>query len=114
MTKFAHHPDNYDMVWEYDNPDIPTFEDLVTQVAADGFGVTPVDGLPPDQLAADVRSERNRRLSEDIDTVNAPRWNSLTAQEQADVSAYRLALLDVPSQSGFPSTVSWPTKPTCL
>lgn len=66
--------------------------------------------------AANIRAERDRRLVSEVDPVvsNPLRWADLSEQEQADVSAYRLALLDVPSQSGFPSTVSWPTKPSCL
>ena len=112
--QYAHNPDDHSQIWFYGDNGITTFADLQAQLVADGIQVSIVDGLPPEQLAADVRRERDKRLSEDIDTVNAPRWNSLTAQEQADVSAYRLALLDVPSQSGFPNTVSWPTPPACL
>lgn len=67
-------------------------------------------------LASQVRYERDQRLVSEVDPVvsNPLRWADLSEQEQADVSAYRLALLDVPSQSGFPSTVSWPTPPACL
>lgn len=67
-------------------------------------------------LASQVRYERDQKLTTEVDPVvsNPLRWADLSEQEQADVSAYRLALLDVPSQSGFPSTVSWPTKPSCL
>ncbi len=35
----------------------------------------------------------------------------LTAQEQADWEAYRLTLLDIPTQSGFPHSIFWPTRP---
>ena len=67
-------------------------------------------------LASQVRYERDQKLISQVDPVvsNPLRWADLSEQEQADVSAYRLALLDVPSQSGFPSTVSWPTPPACL
>lgn len=66
--------------------------------------------------ASQVRYERDQRLVSEVDPVvsNPLRWADLSEQEQADVSAYRLALLDVPSQSGFPSTVSWPTPPACI
>jgi hypothetical protein len=66
--------------------------------------------------ASQVRHVRDQLLVSDVDPVvsNPLRWADLSEQEQADVSAYRLALLDVPSQSGFPSTVSWPTPPACL
>lgn len=61
--------------------------------------------------AADVRAERDRRLVAEVDPIvsNPLRWNSMSEQEQADMSAYRLALLDVPQQAGFPNTVSWPS-----
>lgn len=67
-------------------------------------------------LASQVRYERDQKLISQVDPVvsNPLRWADLSEQEQADVSAYRLALLDVPSQSGFPNTVSWPTPPACL
>ena len=67
-------------------------------------------------LASQVRYERDQKLTTEVDPVvsNPLRWADLSEQEQADVSAYRLALLDVPSQSGFPHTVSWPTPPACL
>jgi hypothetical protein len=68
------------------------------------------------EAAADVRAERDRRLVSEVDPVvsNPLRWADLSSQEQADVSAYRLALLDVPQQQGFPHTISWPTPPACL
>ena len=67
-------------------------------------------------LASQVRYERDQKLISQVDPVvsNPLRWDGLSAQEQADVSAYRLALLDVPQQQGFPNTISWPTKPACL
>ena len=66
--------------------------------------------------ASQVRYERDQRLVSEVDPVvsNPLRWADLSEQEQADVSAYRLALLDVPQQQGFPHTVSWPTPPACL
>ena len=68
------------------------------------------------RVASFIRDQRDAKLRLDVDPVvsNPLRWADLSAQEQADVSAYRLALLDVPSQSGFPHTVSWPTPPACL
>lgn len=68
------------------------------------------------EAADNIRFERDRRLAVEVDPVvsNPLRWADLSAQEQADVSAYRLALLDVPQQQGFPNTISWPTKPACL
>jgi hypothetical protein len=67
-------------------------------------------------LSLEVRGLRDSKLTNEVDPVvsNPLRWADLSAQEQADVSAYRLALLDVPQQQGFPHTISWPTKPSCL
>ena len=68
------------------------------------------------RTAVFVRDTRDQKLKHEVDPVvsNPLRWADLSAQEQADVSAYRLALLDVPQQQGFPHTISWPTKPSCL
>ena len=68
------------------------------------------------RVATMVRVQRDSKLTNEVDPVvsNPLRWGDLSAQEQADVSAYRLALLDVPQQQGFPHTLSWPTPPACL
>ena len=68
------------------------------------------------RVATMVRVQRDSKLTNEVDPVvsNPLRWADLSAQEQADVSAYRLALLDVPQQQGFPHTISWPTPPACL
>ena len=68
------------------------------------------------RTAAMVRVQRDSKLTNEVDPVvsNPLRWADLSAQEQADVSAYRLALLDVPQQQGFPHTISWTTPPACL
>jgi hypothetical protein len=49
-----------------------------------------------------------------VDRVNPMWWNSMTTEQQAEVSAYRQALLNVPEQSGFPTIIEWPTKPAWL
>jgi hypothetical protein len=78
--------------------------------------VSPTQAELDATAASQVRHVRDQLLVSDVDPVvsNPLRWADLSAQEQADVSAYRLALLDVPQQQGFPHTISWPTKPTCL
>lgn len=75
--------------------------------------------VPPTQeeldaiAAAEVRAERNRRLAQEVDPIagNALRWAALTPEQQQVWADYRQALLDVPSQEGFPHTVVWPVKP---
>ena len=62
--------------------------------------------------AAQVRSQRNQLLREvDVFVGNPLRWADLTSEQQTAWATYRTALLDVPQQSGFPSTITWPTAP---
>ena len=54
----------------------------------------------------EVRQERNSLLSETdwmagSDVTMSDEWRT-----------YRQALRDIPSQEGFPNTVTWPTKPS--
>ena len=53
-------------------------------------------------------------LLQDVDRVNPIWYASLTVEQQQQLQAYRLALLAVPQQAGFPSQVEWPSKPTWL
>jgi len=61
-----------------------------------------------------VREERDLKLSKEVDPIagNILRWEDLSTEAKSSLSAYRLALLDVPQQDGFPNDVVWPTKPT--
>ena len=61
----------------------------------------------------EVRSIRNNKLRSEVDVIasNALRWADLTSDEQTAWATYRTALLDVPQQSGFPDTITWPTAP---
>lgn len=65
------------------------------------------------ELAALVRSERDRILVTAVDPLvsNPLRWADLTAEKQQAWADYRLALLDIPQQAGFPANVIWPVKP---
>lgn len=75
--------------------------------------------VPPTQdeldaiAAENVRRDRNARLASQVDPIagNALRWAALTADQQQAWADYRQALLDIPSQSGFPHDIVWPTKP---
>lgn len=59
------------------------------------------------------RQHRDRLLSR-VDQVNPVRFASLTGEQQTELADYRLALLAVPQQSGFPAEVIWPEPPTWL
>ena len=76
--------------------------------------------VPPTQAeldaaaAAQVRADRDNRLTTEVDPIvsNALRWADLTAAKQAEWTQYRTDLLNVPGQSGFPTDITWPTKPS--
>ena len=65
-------------------------------------------------LAIKARQQRNEILRNTVDRVNPVRYQSLTVEQQAELIAYRQALLDVPNQSGFPNNIVWPTNPPWL
>jgi hypothetical protein len=69
--------------------------------------------LDESQAGIQVRSQRDQLLSI-VDRVNPIWYASLTADQQAELVAYRLSLLAVPQQSGFPTQVIWPAKPTWI
>jgi len=74
-----------------------------------GAYVAPTQESIDAALASQVRSERDLLLSVvDVVVSNPLRWASLSSDKQNEWTAYRQALLDVPQQSGFPGTVSWP------
>lgn len=67
-----------------------------------------------EEVANGIRDERNEQLRSTVDVIagNVLRWNCLTTEEQDLWTTYRLELLDVPQQAGFPNSVTWPTEPS--
>jgi|11_taG_2_1085331.scaffolds.fasta_scaffold70960_2 hypothetical protein len=65
----------------------------------------PVATIPTEELSSIERSERDRLLGQTD-------WWAMSDLTMTDAqTAYRQALRDVPEQSGFPNTITWPTKP---
>lgn len=58
-------------------------------------------------LAADIRSQRNKLLR-DTDWSQLP---DVPDELKAGYQAYRQALRDLPQQEGFPAVITWPTAP---
>lgn len=56
-----------------------------------------------DRKAAEVRAERNTKLA-------ATDWTQITdaTADKATWATYRQALRDIPAQTGFPWTITWP------
>ena len=64
-----------------------------------------VENKPQNQAEANVRNNRDRLLTETD-------WMALSdVTLSTEMSTYRQALRDVTGQSGFPYTITWPTKP---
>jgi hypothetical protein len=65
------------------------------------------------ELSSNLRSERDYKLVEEVDPIvtNPLRWAELTDAKQAEWTQYRTDLLNLPEQSGFPNSITWPTKP---
>jgi hypothetical protein len=59
-----------------------------------------------DRKAAEVRAERNVKLS-------ATDWTQIAdaTVDKAAWATYRQALRNIPTQSGFPNTIIWPDAP---
>jgi len=87
--------------------------DTATYVYRDGAFVEDAD-LVLQQQAAMVRAERDDILTNRVDPLvsNPLRWASMTTEQQNSWSQYRTDLLNVPQQSGFPNSVTWPTQPS--
>lgn len=65
------------------------------------------------RLGSEQRAVRDNKLQSEVDSIvsNPLRWADMTSGKQSEWSQYRTDLLNVPQQSGFPNTISWPTKP---
>ena len=75
--------------------------------------VAPTQAELDAQAASEARMARDYLLRSEVDRIvsNPLRWADMTSEKQSEWSQYRTDLLNVPQQSGFPNTISWPTKP---
>lgn len=60
------------------------------------------------ELAKQARARRDNLLKTEVDAMNPMRWEALTEEQKEAWRAYRQALLDVPQQEGFPTSIIWP------
>ena len=75
--------------------------------------VAPTQEELDEETADQVRSDRDYKLLTEVDPLvtNPLRWAELASDKQTEWSQYRTDLLNVPQQSGFPNTITWPVKP---
>jgi len=83
------------------------YAEIMRQVDAGEIVVEPDPGPSEEQLATAARSQRDRLLAES-DWTQVP---DAPVDQQA-WAEYRQALRDVPDQTGFPTHIDWPTKPS--
>ena len=89
-------------------------EDLLSLIGSDFTAYTaPTQAELDAQAASEARMTRDYLLRSEVDRIvsNPLRWADMTSEKQSEWSQYRTDLLNVPQQSGFPNTISWPTKP---
>jgi hypothetical protein len=73
-----------------------------------------ITDIPESLIAFKARLLRNKILQDTVDRVNPIRYAALTDLQRTEIAEYRQALLDVPTQSGWPGTIEWPTQPSWL
>ena len=83
------------------------WEQLQSDIASIAEYVPPV--ISDEALAAEARSKRDQLLA-DTDYLLMPDY-PIEPDRLAKVKIYRQALRDIPEQSGFPRTITWPEKP---
>ena len=115
MDVELNHPDYGWIPYTVDPVDTDTTIDNDTVMALIGTDfaayVSPTQAELDAETAAQVRSERDNILATVVDPLvsNPLRWSDLTSDKQAEWSQYRIDLLAVPQQAGFPNTITWPT-----
>jgi len=105
-TPYTVHPDDTDTTINNDAILALISTDFVAYVAPTAAEIATA-------LAVTERSKRDDLLRTVVDPIagNALRWAALTSEQRTAWATYRTALLDVPAQAGFPSSITWPTKP---
>jgi len=117
MDVEINHPDHGWILYTLDPADTDTTidnEEVMALIGTDFAAyVAPTQAELDAATAAQVRSKRDDILVTVVDPLvsNNLRWADLTSDKQAEWSQYRTDLLAVPQQSGFPNSITWPTKP---
>ena len=64
-------------------------------------------------LEVAVRLIRDQLLEANVDSLSNKllQWEAMSADEKKLWTDYRKALLDITDQAGFPTDITWPTKP---
>ena len=98
----------------YDTDTTINNDDLLALIGSDFEPyVAPTQEELDAKKALDVRELRDHLLESEVDPVvsNPLRWADMSSEKQAEWAQYRTDLLNVPQQSSFPNSVSWPMQP---
>jgi hypothetical protein len=78
-----------------------------------GKGLTKadVDKLEYDKAVTSALAERELILREEIDAINALRYEEMDNTEKKAWKDYRKHLLDITKQAGYPFEIDWGIKP---
>lgn len=117
MDVEINHPDYGWIPYTVDPSDTDTTIDNAAILALVGSSFTPYVAPTQAELdataAAAIRNERDLKLLAEVDPVvsNPLRWADMTTDKQTEWADYRISLLSITDQPGFPHNVTWPTKP---
>jgi hypothetical protein len=91
-------------------------KDIYNRALNGDFGIIAEYEPPPiEYFESIVRNQRDDLLTQFDSIVSNPfRWQAFTAEEQQALGQYRQDLLDVPQQTGFPYSVTFPILPITL
>ena len=86
-----------------------TVDPTDTDTTIDNEEVMALIGTDFAAYVAPTQAELDATTVVDPLVSNPLRWSDLTSDKQAEWSQYRIDLLGVPQQAGFPNTITWPT-----
>ena len=101
FTRWVHTP--------ADSPDNIAPKDADNPTTMGGIAIVLTDAEYDTVLAASARQKRDRLIAA-TDYLVTPDY-PIEPDRLAKVKIYRQALRDIPEQSGFPRTITWPEKP---
>ena len=92
-----------------DSPDNIAPKDVDNPTTMGGIAIYLTDAEYDTVLAASARQKRDRLIAA-TDYLVTPDY-PISDDRLAKVKIYRQALRDIPGQSGFPRSITWPDKP---
>ena len=101
FTRWVHTP--------ADSPDNVAPKDADNPTTMGGIAIYLTDAEYDTVLAASARQKRDRLIAA-TDYLVTPDY-PIESDRLAKIKIYRQALRDIPEQSGFPRTITWPDKP---